>query len=301
LKGMGETSDQRASAFSPRTQWSPITAALHRRRQVGEKTKNKVLGSLNSLDLEDEDDIFFKSPPVKRRSEPLIPKMPGLEKTRPRKSKSKSPTRRKRSDSTRQAKLKKKEAEEDLKRSLAQYTPEVRAKLAKVFDPTTPMKERLQVEVDMMKIPDERKILAELRYKVARKSVNVRYLENLAANEENLQKNLAEEAVRAKEEEKELARLRKERIDEEKAKKERDQRLRKEVDFLKKKGIAEGAEELRKEAEKTAEAAVKNHKRKIQKQREKEQMIQDFKDGIGKDMTEVNRELAIARLLNEEV
>lgn len=200
-----------------------------------------------------------------------------------------------------QAKLKKQEADEDLKKSLAECTPKVRAKLAKVFDPKTPMKERLQVEVNMMKIPDEQKILADLRYKVKRKSVNVRYLENLASNEDYLQKTFAEEEVRAREEEKELARLRQERIDEENAQKERERRLCRELDILKKKEIAEGAEELRKEAEKMARAVVKNHNKKIKKKRQKERMIQEFKEGIGKDMTEVNLELAIARLLNEEV
>ena len=62
------------------------------------------------------------------------------------------------------------------------------------------MKERLELEVKMMKDPDERKILADFKYKFERKNFNIKIFETETDKQEQLEKNLEEEAKRAKEE-----------------------------------------------------------------------------------------------------
>ena len=107
--------------------------------------------------------------------------------------------------------IRKKEAEVDqeLRESLEGVSPSVRAKLKKVLDKTTPMKERLELEVQMMKIPDERKILADFKYKFERKDLNMKIFESEMKQQEQLEGFLGEEAVRAKAEEEEFAKKRK--------------------------------------------------------------------------------------------
>ncbi len=270
--------DSGKSPLSPSQTWSPHTAALHRRRKMGEKSKTKVLGSLGGLDLNDDDDDMFL-----------------------KKASSKSPVKKSTKASiasSRLGSLKDIDPDKELRESLEKVTPEVRSKLAKVFNKNTPMKERLQLEVDMMKDDDERKILAEFRYKVERKNFNVKILESEEAQQDLLAQNLAEEAKRQAEEDKEFAKRRQERIEEEIAKKEREAEIERQVKMHKARNIAMGAEELRKEAEKTAEAALRNKKKKEQAEKEREERIQEFINGEGKHMTDVERELKIARLIN---
>ena len=197
--------------------------------------------------------------------------------------------------------IKKKEAEVDqeLRESLKGVSPSVRAKLKKVLDKTTPMKERLELEVQMMKIPDERKILADFKYKFERKDLNMKIFESEMKQQEQLEGFLGEEAVRAKAEEEEFAKKREEKLREEMAKKEREAKVERDVKLHKAKTVAQGAEELRMDAEKTAEAAIRNKAKKERLAREREQRINDFINGEGKHMTDVERELKIARMLND--
>jgi hypothetical protein len=278
---------------------------LSRRRKVGEKSRDSVLGSLGDLDLDaDDDDMFFEK--VRSRSKSPGPKdsksrskSPKLKKGRKPagdagKSSAKSANKR---GSVKRASLV--DNDNELRTSLQGLSPDLRAKLKTVLDKEVPMKERLELEVKMMKNPDERKILADFKYKFERKNFNLKIFEAEVEKEEELEKNLEEEAKRSEVEEKEFAKRRQERLDEENAKKERDAKLKRDVKVHKAKGVAEGAEELRKEAEKTIEAAVRNKEKKERAEREREQRIQDFINGEGKDMTHVNRELVIARMLND--
>ena len=275
---MGDDGDK--TPLTPSKGWSPHTAALYRRRKVGEKSKNKVLGSLGGLNLEDEDDdLFLKSPT---------------------KSPTKSPNKRTTKPALRQPKfgLGKEDGDEELRLMLEKVTPSVRSKLAKVFNQATPMKDRLSLEVEMMKDPDERKILADFRYKADRKMFNMKILESETAQQELLEKNLSEEAKRRAEEEREFAKKRQERLEEENAKKQRELQLERDAKVHTAKTVAMGAEELRKDAERTAEAAARNKAKKDQEEREREARIKAFLEGEGKTMTDVERELKLARMLN---
>lgn len=233
---------------------------------------------------DDDDDLFLKSPT---------------------KSPTKSPcgggsTRRNRKPTLNKAKLGigKGDGDEELRQMLEKVSPEVRSKLAKIFNKQTPMKERLQLEVEMMKDPEERKTLADFRYKAERKMFNMKILESEAAQQELLEKNLSEEAKRRAAEELEFAKKRQERMKEEKAKKEREDQLEHEVKVHAAKTVAMGAEELRRDAEKTAEAAARNKAKREQEEQEREERIQAFLNGEGKSMTDVERELKLARMLN---
>lgn len=282
------------SPLSPTKVWSPHSAALHRRRKVGENSKGKILDSLGGLDLDDNDDDYLKF----SNSDGAIK----YDNTKRSPGSGRSPGRRtakpKLTASLRQSVSKKEEADKELKESLAKVSPEIRAKLAKVFNKKTPMKERLQIEVDMMKNTDERKILADFKWKVDRKQFNINILESIESQQELLDRNLAEEAKRAKVEQSELQKKRQEKIEEEISKKERELEIERQVKIHKAKNIAMGAEELRKEAEKTAEAALRNKKKKEKQARDREAKIQAFLNGPGKHMTDVERELKVARMIN---
>ena len=266
---------EEGKSLSPSMAWSPHTAALHRRRTIGEKSKNKVLGSLGGLALDDDDDDLFLK---KGTTSPVKPRASHV--------------------ANRRGSLKDVDPDKELRESLQKVTPEIRSKLAKVFNKNTPMKERLQIEVDMMKDLEERKILADFRYKVERKNFNVKILESEEAQQELLARNLAEEARRKAEEDEEFAKRRQQKLEEEIAKREREAEIERQVKIHKAKNIAMGAEELRREAEKTAEAAIRNRKKKEQALKEREAKIQAFINGEGKHMTDVERELKIARMLN---
>lgn len=283
-------SDEKAP-LSPSKVWSPHGAALHRRRKVGEKSKKSVLGSLGALDLGDEDDdMFMKQATGTSGGGGSAKNSPG------KKSGKKSVSSK---SGTKMVQSKKAEVDDELRESLEGVSPSVRAKLKKVLDKTTPMKERLELEVQMMKDPDERKILADFKYKFERKNLNMKIFENEVQAQDQLDKSLKEEAKRAKAEQKEFSKRRQERLDEERAKKEREAKLERDVNVHKAKAVAQGAEELRMEAEKTAEAAARNQARKEREAREKEKRIQDFLNGEGKRMTDVERELKLARMLND--
>jgi hypothetical protein len=201
--------------------------------------------------------------------------------------------------SLRESISKKQEANEDLQESLAKLSPEIRAKLAKVFNKKTPMKERLQIEVEMMKDEEQSKILADFKWKVDRRQFNINILESIEAQQELLDRNLAEEAKRAKQEQRDLAKKRQDKVEEEIAKKERELQVEREVKLHKAKHLVQGAEELRRDAEKSTEAAMRNKKKKERLEAEREAKIQAFKDGPGKYMADAQRELKIALMMNE--
>lgn len=275
------------SPLTPSKVWSPHSAALHRRRKVGEKGKNAVLGSLGGLDLDDDDDMFEKM--MKSPSKSPSGKSPG-----------KSPGRNKKRLSAKDlAASKEQDVDDELRKSLEGLSDELKGKLAKVLNKNTPMKERLELEVQMMKDPKERKTLADFKYKYDRKNFNLKIFETELDKQEQLEKNLDEEAKRAKEEQAEFAKRRQERIEEEIAKKEREAQLLREIQVHKAKNNAQLAEELRKEAEKTNEGAIRNKERKEREAREREERIQNFINGEGQLMTDVERELKLARMLND--
>lgn len=304
---MGE--DEKKSVLSPRQTWSPHTAALHRRRQMAGGTKAHILGSLGGLSLDDEgeEDLFAKALAGggEKKSRPNKFAAGERPKGKPVKSRSRRKASPRRSVDAATARNMASEAKseyiEDLRESIEKHDPAVQAKLRKIIDPRTTMKEKLQIELEMRNIPEERKILSEFKYKADRKSINVKLIENDAEDVAELVKALEEEEKRKTEEEKEFAKRRQERIEEEIAKQEREAKLARDVHVHKVKGIVEGAEELRKEAERTAKAALRNKEKKILAQEEKDRMIKNFLEGEGKYLTDVEKELRIARMLNEAV
>jgi len=293
---------EKESPDTPSRVWSPHSAALHRRRKIGENSKDKILGSFSNLDLlssDDDDDGFDNS-----QDEAGFSSSDSFLKYGGNQSPGRSPGSRRSvktglTSSLRESVSKKQEAERELQESLRKLTPEIRAKLAKVFNKEgTPMKERLQIEVDMMRNEEERKTLADFKWKVERRLFNISILESIEAQQELIDRNLAEEAKRAKKEQKEMTKKRQEKIEEEIARKERELDVERQAKLHKAKVIATDAEAHRKDAERTADAALRNKQKKERSIQDREDRIQAFKDGPGKYMSDVEYELKLARMLN---
>lgn len=296
------------SPLTPSRLWSPHSAALHRRRQLGDDSKSRIISSLTNLNFDDDDDDNDKDHGAgnnnHNNSSSIINNNNSsgtdtFQKFSPGKSPGRKSNSRSLTASVKDSLNKKYDAEKELQESLAKLSPQVREKLAKIFNKATPMKERIQIEIEMMKHPEEGPILSDFKWKVERKQFNIQILESIESQQELLDRNLAEEAKRAKKEQMELAKKRQEKIEEEIAQKERELEIERQVKIHKAKNIAMGAEELRKDAEKSAEAAIRNKKKKDQLAKEREEKIQAFLNGPGKQMTHVERELKIARMMND--
>jgi ABC-type proline/glycine betaine transport system ATPase subunit len=170
---------------------------------------------------------------------------------------------------------------------------EVQRKLALITDPATPMKERLEIEVEMMKNPKEKSYLSEFCQDFDRKKY-------LTANEvkhqeegEQLKKNLRKEAKRAAQEQEDFSKARLARQD-------REMKMNKEVDLHRKKVIAKDSEELRKKAENVvAKVAEKKAREKLEEQ-ERQARIKEFRSKEGTNMPHVNRVLTEALLDQHE-
>jgi hypothetical protein len=279
---------------------------------MADKDKNKALGAVAGLNLDDdeEEDFLTKSlnsnqaaKEATRRSKTKKDKTATAE-VAAKKAKQRSAKRTVGAAAAKKAAVKNKdEAAEELKTSIEKLSadPQVQAKLAKMIDPKTPMKERLELEVAMMRHPVERKVLADFRYKKDRTSYLVNVVETQEHEEEQLNKNLAQEAVRAGEENKYFAKKREEKIEEEIAGRERDAQLERDVRHHKAKAIAMNAEQLRKDAEQTVEIATKNKAVKERKEKDREEKLNRFRENEGKNMTDVERALYEARLMQRSV
>ena len=144
-------------------QWSPHSAALNRRRKGKAVDKSSILVSLDDLG----DDLPLPGTSTRRKGKktatPIIPSI---------------------------AKGKGRLSQEDL-------PMEVQKKLSILTDPTTPLKEKIELEVEMRNNPDEEVFLAEFRNNFSNKLYLEKKQEMERLEQEQLNKNLKEEAERA--------------------------------------------------------------------------------------------------------
>jgi hypothetical protein len=269
---------------SPSRAWSPHTAALHRRRRMSEKKKDKeqVLDGVGGLNLDGEDEeekeVKFKS--RKERSS--------------KDATEEATTRSKTKQDKQAAKLaQQKETDDVLQQLITKLDPETQAKVLKMLDPDTPMKERLGAEIEVMKHPDPqaRQIISDIRYRVDNKSFLVQKRSTQQEMDAQKAKNLSEEVIRAADLKKDLDARRKKRLDEKRAEKKREKKVEAEVRTHVAKSIAQDAVQLRQEVERTAVAAQESKNRKIRKEKEVQQAVQEFRETQGKHLTPTERVL----------
>jgi hypothetical protein len=302
-------------SVSPGHGWSPHTAALHRRRKFDAHTdRSKLASSLGMLNLDDDDDDILLSP-VKPKSDSKV----GLKgKTRsgslrsPTKrnkdsvgggsSRSKSPgglKPRSRSSSNGpvikpKSPAKPKSAHEIV--SQEDIPLEILEKLAILTDPDVPLKERVQVEVDMMKDPFEKKIMVDFRHTFDRKA----FLSLKADYEQREQQRINKDILTEEEKEREfkeyLAKKRQQAVEEEIAKAEREAKMLQDARNHAVKSIAEGMEQVRKDAEKTVQVASESRLKKKQEQEALEAELEHFRRTKGKYMHDAQRELKEAMI-----
>jgi hypothetical protein len=177
---------------------------------------------------------------------------------------------------------------------------EVQRKLAIITDPATPMKERLGIEVEMMKNPKEKSYLSEFRHDFDRKKYLTAKEVKHKEEEGQLKKNLREEAKRAAQEQQEFSKARLAEVEEEMARQDREMKMNKDVDLHRRKVVAKDSEQLRKNAENVvAKVAEKKAREKLEEQ-ERQARINEFRSKEGAKMAHVNRVLTEALLDQHE-
>jgi hypothetical protein len=177
---------------------------------------------------------------------------------------------------------------------------EVQRKLAIITDPATPMKERLGIEVEMMKNPKEKSYLSEFRHDFDRKKYLTANEVKHKEEEGQLKKNLREEAKRAAQEQEEFSKARLAEVEEEMARRDREMKMNKDVDLHRRKVVAKDSEQLRKNAENVvAKVAEKKAREKLEEQ-ERQARIKKFRSKEGAKMAHVNRVLTEALLDQHE-
>ncbi len=300
-----DSEEKNKVSVSPSHGWSPHTAALHRRRKFDANTdRSKLQTSLGTLNLNDSDEEDFLNIPVKPKSDSKIKtrsgsfrsKSPGKNQGVSRSSRSKSPgaLSKSQSSSITGSPSKPKGGKEIVNQKDIAF--EILQKLAIITDPDVPLKERVQVEVDMMKDPYEKKVLVEFRHTFDRKS----FLSMKADWERQEQKRIAKNIKTEEEIEKEfkqgLARKRQQAIEEEIAKADREAKMLADARQHAVKSIAQGMEQVRKDAEKTVQVASESRLRKKKEQEALEAELEHFRRTEGKYMHDAQRALKEARI-----
>jgi hypothetical protein len=271
-------------------QWSPHMAALKRRRGGRAKPKidfDELLGETDDPDI----DIFGKVGAAKLKASD------GADE--------KGERRNKRRDSAKAAAraantkvTKKKSANEAAgvatTKALKKLSAETAAMFAKLNDPTVPLKERLEIEVILLKDPETKGIVRNMRYAGARKSVLKKVEGEHKEQEEQLNKNLKEEVIRQAQEDEEK-RLRLEGIRETKlALKQNMRDIQKSMVY----SLAKDLENIRIQAEQTNKAVAENIKRKKKEEEEREEIK---KIVLSTEKNHVLRTLKEARLDQREI
>jgi hypothetical protein len=275
---------------SPTRVWSPHTAALHRRRRTGEKKKdkNQVLAEVGGLSLEDEDEDE-KELKLNKSGKECSSKHAADEATACSKTK-----QDKQASAKAAAKLaQEREKEDALQQSFAKLDPDTQAKVHKMLDPDTPMKERLSVEIEMMKHPNPevRQVFSDIRYRVDNQSFLVQKRSTQDEMDAQMAKNLSQEAIRAAVEKKDLDGKRRKKLVEKQAEKEREKKLEAQVRTHQAKSIAQDAERLRQGVQRMDVGARETKSRKIKEEKEVEQAVHEFRETQGKHLTPTERVL----------
>jgi hypothetical protein len=173
---------------------------------------------------------------------------------------------------------------------------EVQRKLALITDPATPMKERLEIEVEMMKNPKEKSYLSEFRHNFDRKkyvtAIEVKHKEE----KQQFKKNQREETKRAAEEQEEFSKARLAEVEEEVARQDREMKMDKEVNLHRRKVLAKDTEQMRKNAENVVAKVAEKKARERLEEQERQARIHEFRRKEGAKMPHVNRVLTEALL-----
>jgi len=274
------------ASVSPKKGWSPHVSALKRRQRKSSGDPSTIIGSLNMLDMDmdSDDDIFLNNNKTKRGVSPKR-KMRGVRKGTKKPVKkvlSLSPERKNTS------------SQDDI-------PPVIQEKLAIISDPATPMRERIQLELEMRKIPKEEQYLAEFKHSFDRKKYLSVVEKRGKEEEEQLQKNLREEDSRVAQEEEKRAKAKLAEIEEEIAKHDRDEKLRDDIALHQQQIIAKDTEQVRKNAEKMLVRVTERGAMAEMEEKERKARIEEFRETNGKDLTHVEKVLAEAIMDQREI
>lgn len=277
---------------SPKRGWSPHSAALKRRQRKSSADASKILGALGNLDIDDNDDEidYLKIALDKDKGKPL--------RRGKRKDKSKSPAKKRSVSPTDALRLNKKLIEEQGDDIIAQedIPPAIAEKLAIIADPESNMRDRIALEVEMRKNPEEEPYLAKFRDKFDRKKFLKAKEAKDKEEEKQMEKFFTEEEIRHQKEEEERARAKQAELDAIREAEEREQRMKEEVRLHRARVLAEGSEEARKNAEKMLIGVTEKLALNEMEEKEREARIEEFMETEGKHLTHVEKELARALL-----
>jgi hypothetical protein len=284
---------------SPSRNWSPHTAALHRRRKFDQNTdKSKLKDVLGGLDLGDDDDV-----PIRPKSDSKLrssrSKSPGKKVGTARTTRSKSPgglKSRSRAGNSASSRLTVDEKPNTTELTQADIPLETLRKLCMITDPNAPLKEKVQMEVDMMRDPVEKRILVEFRHKFDRKAFLSTHAEQQRAEDARIRSNIQTEEQIEAEFKAQVAKKRQMEVEEEIRKAEREAKAVEDARKHALETVAKDMEGVRQQAEKTVAVASVSRLKKQKEQEELERQLKEFREGEGKNMHWAQRELKEARI-----
>lgn len=291
--------------------WSPHSAALKRRQRKSAGDASKIMGALGVLDMDSDEEVDFlklalekdnnkpirkgkkkgkkrSTSPNDRRSKSPVKKSPV--KKSPVKSRSMSPTEKLRFN-------KKLQEQNGGATGLSQddIPPAIAEKLSIIANPETKMKDRIALEVEMRRNPEEEPYLAEFRDKFDRKRFLAAKDEKDKQEEEEMAKFFSEEERRKQKELEELAAAKQKELDEIKAKQDREERMKEEVRLHQAKILVSDAEETRKHAEKMLIGVTEKLALAEMEEKERQQHIQEYMEE-NKDASHVDKVLTKAAM-----
>ncbi|KAL3907610.1 MAG: hypothetical protein SGILL_008801 [Bacillariaceae sp.] len=317
---MNSDEEKNKISVSPSHGWSPHTAALLRRRKFDQKTdKSKLHSSLGVLNLDDDDD--FEILPSKPKSAGALSgsstksrrgsrgsSTPSKTKSVPRSShRSKSPSllrgstkpSRSRSTNSKPSKLPKSPTKvKNPKEIITQddIPLDILEKLAILTDETAPLKERCQLEVDMLKDPFQKQIMVDFRHTFDRKAFLSLKNDFELKEEAKMHRNYNTEQEKERVFRAEVQAKRQKEVEAEIAKAEREAKVADQARKHAVKSIAEGMEQVRKDAEKTVQVASVSRMKKKQEEQALQAELEHFRKTEGKYMHEAQRALKEARI-----
>jgi len=173
--------------------------------------------------------------------------------------------------------------------------PAIAEKLSIIANPETKMKDRIALEVEMRRNPEEEPYLAEFRDKFDRKRFLAAKDEKDKQEEEEMAKFFSEEERRKQKELEELAAAKQKELDEIKAKQDREERMKEEVRLHQAKILVSDAEETRKHAEKMLIGVTEKLALAEMEEKERQQHIQEYMEE-NKDASHVDKVLTKAAM-----
>jgi hypothetical protein len=252
------------------TPWSPHMAALKRRREGRAKPDIDFSNLLDDPDFE----LFGKAGAAKLKASEGAAQ--------------KGEFRNKRRESGEEA------AGVATAKSLKKLSAETAAMLAKLNDPSVPLKERVEIEIELLKNPETKGLVGNMRYKGALKSHLKEVEDEHKQEEEQLKKNLKEEAVRQAHED-EDNRLRLEEIRETKlASKQVIRDIRKSMAN----SLIKDLENIRIQAEQTNAAVAENI---VRKKEEEDERTEIKREVLADEKNDVLRALKEAMLDQRDI